>query len=191
MTDRKPATNVAARKLPTAPATKLRGWSVIRCIQLLDYPNRPNNNSATRITAASQTSLRFDVSPAHIKSSDGNTIATPPTIIAQEDLLHPDAKNNAPTAMKRKAASTTTTRAAMIKPLEARGSRFRNTNRVTDPCLECFEFTAQTIVSNDPKLSHGHRSVTPECNRDNQISYHRRNARRGGRWLQRGVEPSR
>ena len=43
------------------------------------------------------------------------------------------------------------------------------------------------MTPNDPKLSHGHRSVTPKCNRDNQISYHRRNARRGGRWLQRGV----
>jgi len=29
--------------------------------------------------------------------------------------------------------------------------------------------------------------VTPECNRDNQISYHRRNSKGGGRWLQRGV----
>ena len=43
------------------------------------------------------------------------------------------------------------------------------------------------MPSNDPKLSHGHRTVTPKCNCDNQISYPGRNARRGGRWLQRGV----
>jgi hypothetical protein len=42
---------------------------------------------------------------------------------------------------------------------------------------------------NDQKLSHGHRKVTPKCNRDNQISYHRRNAWRSGRWLQRSVRP--
>ena len=41
--------------------------------------------------------------------------------------------------------------------------------------------------SNDPKLSHGHWSVTPKCNGDNQISYQGRNSRRGGRWLRRGV----
>src|SRR5207237_10467019 len=49
-------------------------------------------------------------------------------------------------------------------------------------------FTVHTgFPSNDPKLSHGHRKVTPKCNCDNQISYHRRTSRRGGRWLQRGV----
>jgi hypothetical protein len=42
-------------------------------------------------------------------------------------------------------------------------------------------------MPNDPKLSHGHWKVTPKCNRDNQFSYHRRNCRRSGRWLQRGV----
>ena len=35
MTDRKPATDVGARKLPAAPATKPQGGSVIRCIRLL------------------------------------------------------------------------------------------------------------------------------------------------------------
>ena len=45
MTDRKPAANVGARKLPTAPATKLRGGSVIRCRVgaevALGAPHRP------------------------------------------------------------------------------------------------------------------------------------------------------
>ena len=46
---------------------------------------------------------------------------------------------------------------------------------------------ALAALPNDPKLSHGHRTVTPKCNGDNQISYPGRNSRRGGRWLQRGV----
>jgi hypothetical protein len=60
-------------------------------------------------------------------------------------------------------------------------------------CAECARLRGRKsrgpYPPNDPKLSHGHRSVTPKCKRDNQISYHRRNARRGGRWLQRGVRP--
>ena len=48
-------------------------------------------------------------------------------------------------------------------------------------------FKRRGMWPNDPKLSHGHWKVTPKCNRDNQISYHRRNCKGSGRWLQPGV----
>ena len=37
--------------------------------------------------------------------------------------------------------------------------------------LRMFILTPVSLdMTNDPKLSHGHRTVTPKCNRDNQIS---------------------
>ena len=62
MTDRKPATNVGARKLPTAPAPKLRGGSVIRCIHLdhvfmslSSSPNVPISRQGSMHLAAAPT----------------------------------------------------------------------------------------------------------------------------------------
>ncbi len=60
------------------------------------------------------------------------------------------------------------------------GSRSHASARFSLCCLNSIN-TLRNILKivhkrslpNDPKLSHGHWKVTPKCNRDNQISYHR------------------
>ena len=64
------------------------------------------------------------------------------------------------------------------EPLRLLAAHFTLHNSIDEIIISlCNSITARP---NDPKLSHGHWKVTPKCNRDNQISYHRRKLK--GQW---------
>ena len=79
MTDQKPVTDVRARKLPTAPAIKLQGGSVIRCIRLfgdkilITQISSRKSSTLSRPTSSMNCSMEF-VSGASRVSSELSVI---------------------------------------------------------------------------------------------------------------------